>query len=167
MANIFISTNGTDPQSCFANDVEQNAIETFLKSQNFPTETMKQIFANVYLILDSLETLPVVVNVNEDYLLHHQTINDSIKNLFNERCTQKGHHTQNVSDYYRPVFDILLNDTQIDKFNKIIQAIALDPEEEKRTEAIFAAIYDKKSEQEIETAIKERDKYVNSKHNKK
>jgi hypothetical protein len=167
MANIFISTNGTDPQNCFQTDEEKDTIESYLVSQNFPSEVAKEIFSNIYLILDTItqDKLPnsVTINKEEDYLLYHKATTTEIKNLFKENNKTEGHHTQNVADYYQPVFKVLLDNTETHKFNKILQIIAHDPEEETLSEDIFNAIYEKKDEETIEKAVSKRDKYIKGK----
>lgn len=108
------------------------------------------------------------IKKEEDYILYHQEQRvrptNTTLNLFK---SNKGssHILGNPHDkVYRIIFDDTKRDT--DKAKEILEVIAFDHEEERLTEAIFTAIYDKKQEEEIEAAIKARDNYVNSKLNK-
>lgn len=115
----------------------------------------------------------VIVNIDikhDDYLLHHTRPNNPTPKYEEKFGTNKTNGKHQLHDSKYPLVFKIIFDDEIqyqDKAEEIIKAIFYDPEEEKLTEAIFAAIYDKKSEQEIEVVIKERDNHVNDKLNKK
>jgi len=107
------------------------------------------------------------INKESDYILYHRTsekdVVESIHKTFNNY--KDGQHVLN--ELHDQVFRIIFDDKENDKATKVLQAYGFDPEEESLTEAIFAAIYEKKSEDEIEAAIKIRDKHLVNKSNRR
>jgi len=125
MANIFISTNNAQPANCFDGEEEQLAVLNFLNAINFPEIPLIEVVENVYLILDSLITIPstVQVNYNEDYLLYHNRTERDLINLFAANQRKEGHQTQRAQDFYKPVFTILLNEDLQNKYSQILEIL--------------------------------------------
>lgn len=130
MTRIFISTNSNQPPNCFRTDADQLAVLDYLRNQNFPTESVKQVSDNVYLVFDTLDELPdtLQINRNEDCLLYHSTTTETVKRSFDAIRIKEGHQTQNEEHLYLPVFRILI-DNEANKFNRILKELGFTQEQ--------------------------------------
>lgn len=111
MAKIFISTNGDKPKNLYLSDEDKNEVENFLLQNGFLENVNNveiEVYKDVFLISDELEKLSTHVLRNTDYLLHHNSIKDGIKGLFDKRA--EGNHIIGIQFKYKNVFDILLED---------------------------------------------------------
>ena len=158
MAKIFISTNSTQPANCFRTDADKLKIREYLANQGFPTDSVKEVSDNVYLILDALDVLPVTVEINqsEDFLLNHNTTTETVKNLFDANRRKNGHQTQREDNHYLPVFRTLINADIQDKFAQIITDIFPDADKERlerlKTDFLYL-IYNGKTDTEIPKGV--------------
>ena len=131
MAKIFISTNGIQPANCFDSDADQLKALQFLRQMNFPLDCAKEVTQDVYLILDTLTILTetVVVNSKQDFLLFHNQTTNEIKNLFDVNHIKEGHQTQLPEHFYKPVFEILVDNAKNNKFIEILKILGFTQEQ--------------------------------------
>jgi hypothetical protein len=91
--------------------------------------------SNIVLIKDTatkelLVNAKINFNKETDYFLHHTNANGLVNeqaNLFGNKI-QNGAHETNEDDFYKPVFDIILGNSN-DKFNEILKKLKLTDEE--------------------------------------
>lgn len=117
----------------------------------------QQTDTSIILIIDSIaeDNLRHFQISDKDYLLHHHTINEKVKKLFGANKRVEGTHSAEEGQFYKPMFDILLN-SQIEftnKPDKIIDSIFNTKKEQKaeRTKAVYLkSIWDGNKPQQIE-----------------
>lgn len=144
---------------------DENTDLVYFNGQTFDKTSIQ---ADIIIVKDSSTKTLAGINAANDFLLHHTQTDAHIRNVV-EKFEGRKIQGRHPDLFYLDVFKIIFDDSifSANKCEKIINAVFYDPEEEKLTEAIFTAIYDKKSEQEIEAVVKERDNHVNIKLNKK
>ena len=116
----------------------------------------KLIDASIILIIDSIDVITLrSYNISDnDYLLHHHTVNAKVQDLFDINKRKKGTHSSEVDQFYRLVFDIIL-DSEISfnhKADEIIDSIFKSKKEQnlERIKSDFLkSIYDGKRPKEI------------------
>lgn len=138
---VFISTNESSPKSLYE-PLDRKLIAEFLTQHGFVSgikDRISEVFENIYLISDEIPVLPSTININQetDYLLWHRSTSGTLKDQFGKNKIE-GHHTQNSSDHYAPVFRILL-DVTIEEKNKatlILDVLGFGEEQKKLEELL-------------------------------
>ena len=88
---------------------------------------------------ESLKQKNIYICKDNDYLLRHSTIDDSVMELFAGSNTVQKIHNKSENNLYKPVFDIIL-DTDLDddsKLQKIIEILGAQKESDLRNKTNF------------------------------
>lgn len=169
MKRLFITTDVTKIESMYSrtgHEEKKNKVSQYFFQ--LPKEFAYNDELTIVVLKDNfVDWASYNINKESDYILYHRTsekeVIESIHQTFN--TYKDGQHVLN--ELHDQVFRIIFDDNENDKAAKVLQAYGFDPDEERLTEAIFAAIYEKKSEEEIETAIKTRDGHLANKSNRR
>lgn len=109
-------------------DYSQNEIASFHSNNKVFVNNCENC-TTLFLVLDSLESLPKCITINKvtDYLLYHESkTREGIKNLFDETHRKSSHHQKN--EPLDEAFKIIINDEITHKAEVIIEKLFVGPD---------------------------------------